>query len=48
MEENGTYGASLPLLPGSLCLGVLAPDEGLIYVLNRTKMWFLEFTFFGI
>ena len=38
---------SLPLLPGSLWLGVVAPDKGLIYGLNRTKLWF-EFTVFYI
>ena len=28
---------SLPLLPGPLWLGVVAPDKGPIYGLNRTK-----------
>ena len=39
---------SLPLLPGALWSGVVAPDKGSIYGLNRTKPWFLEFTVFGI
>ena len=30
---------SLPLLPGPLWLGVVAPDKGLIYELNRTKLF---------
>ena len=34
---------SLPSLPGSLWPGVVAPDKGPIYGLNRTK-WWLEFT----
>ena len=37
---------SLPLLPGPLWPGVLDPDKGPIYGLNRTKSWFLEFTLF--
>ncbi len=28
----------LPLLTGPLWPGVVAPDKGLIYVLNRTKL----------
>ena len=28
----------LPLLPGSLWPGVVAPDKGPIYELNRTKL----------
>ena len=39
---------SLPSLPGSLWPGVVAPDKGLIYGLNRTKPWFLDFTVFDI
>ena len=35
----------LPLLPGPLWLGVVAPDKGPIYKLNRTKHW-LAFTGF--
>ena len=38
---------SLPSLPGLLMLGVVAPDKGPIYGLNRTKPWF-EFTVLGI
>ena len=30
---------SLPLLSGPLRLGVVAPDKGPIYGLNRTKPW---------
>ena len=33
---------SLPSLPGPLWPGVVAPDKGAIYELNRTKRW-LEF-----
>ena len=29
---------SLPLLPGPLRSGVVAPDKSLIYELNRTKL----------
>ena len=36
---------SLPSLPGSPWLGVVAPDKGPIYGLNRTKRW-LVFTVF--
>ena len=36
---------SLPSLPAPLCPGVVAPDTGPIYGLNRTKRW-LEFTVF--
>ena len=36
----------LPSLPGPLWPGVVAPDKGPIYRLNRTKPWFLEFTVF--
>ena len=36
---------SLPLLPGPLWPGVVAPDKDLIYGLDRTK-WWLEFTVF--
>ena len=35
---------ALPSLPGPLYPGVVAPDKLLIYRLNRTKPWFLEFT----
>ena len=38
--------SSLLSLPGTLCPGVIAFDKGLIYWLNRTKLWFLEFTVF--
>ena len=38
---------SLPSLPGRLWLGVVVPDKGPKYGLNRTKPWF-EFTIFGI
>ena len=34
---------SLPLLPGPLWPGVVAPDKGPIYALNRTIRW-LELT----
>ena len=37
---------SLPLFPGSLWPGKVAPDLGAIYGLYRTKAWFLEFTVF--
>ena len=30
--------SSLPSLPGPLCPGVVAPDKGPIYGLNRTKL----------
>ena len=39
---------SLPSLPGPLRPGVVAPNKGPIYGLNKTKPWFLEFTVFGI
>ena len=35
----------LPSLPGPLWHGVVAPDKGPIYGLNRTKRW-LAFTVF--
>ena len=35
----------LPSLPGPIWLGVVAPDKGPIYGLNRTKRW-LAFTIF--
>ena len=35
----------LPLLPGPLWSGVVAPDKDPIYGLNRTKQW-LAFTVF--
>ena len=38
----------LPSLTGPLWLGVVAPDKGPIYRSNRTKPWFLEFTFLKI
>ena len=38
----------LPSLPGPLWPGVVAPDKGPIYGLNKAKLWFLEFTVFGI
>ena len=34
----------LPLLPGPLWPGVVIPDKGAIYGLDRTQVWFLEFT----
>ena len=37
----------LPSLPDPLWPGVVAPDKGPIYGLNRTKLWF-EFSVFGI
>ena len=39
--------SSLSSLPGSLWPGVVVPDKGPIYGLNRTKPWF-EFTVLGI
>ena len=39
---------SLPLFPGPLWPGVVAPDKGPIYGLNRTKTCFLDFTVFYI
>ena len=39
---------SLPSLPGPLWPRVVAPDKGPINVLNRSKLWLLEFTIFGI
>ena len=39
---------SLPSLPGPLWAGVVAPDKGPIYGLNRTKPCFLYNTDFGI
>ena len=39
---------SLPSLPGPLWPGVVAPDKGPIYWLNRTKLSFLEFTVFAL
>ena len=38
---------SLPILPGSLCPGVVAPDKGLINGLNLTKPRLLYFAFFA-
>ena len=38
---------SLLSLPGPLYLGVVVPDKGPIYGLNRIKPWF-EFIGFGI
>ena len=38
---------SLPSLPGPLWPGVVAPDKGPIYGLNRIKPWFLDFTVFA-
>ena len=39
----------LSSLPGPLWPGVVAPDKGLIYGLNRTKPGFLHYTdFFAI
>ena len=37
---------SLLSLPGPLWPGVEAPDKGPICGLNRTKLWFLDFTVF--
>ena len=39
---------SLPSLPSSLWPGVVVPDKGPVYGLNKTKLWFLEFTVFCI
>ena len=39
---------SLPSLPSPLWPGVVAPDMGPIYGLNRTKSYFLDFTVFCI
>ena len=39
---------SLPLLPGLLWPGVVAPDKGPSYGLNRTKPCFFHFTDFCI
>ena len=39
---------SLPSHPGPLWPGVIAPDKGPIYGLNRTKPWFFDFTVFCI
>ena len=36
----------LPSLPGPLWPVVVAPEKGPIYGLNRTKLWFLDFTVF--
>ena len=38
---------SLPSLPGSLWLGVVAPGKGPIYGLNRTKPCFFHYTEFA-
>ena len=38
--------SSLPSRPGLLWPGVVAPDKGPIYGLNRTKPWF-DFTEFS-
>ena len=38
---------SLPSLPSPLWLGVIAPNKGPFSELNRTKLWFLEFTAFA-
>ena len=32
----------LPSLPGPIWPGVVAPDKGPIYGLNRTKPWFID------
>ena len=37
---------SLPSLPGPLRPGVVAPDKGPIYGLNRTKQYFFPYTDF--
>ena len=37
---------SLPSLPGPLWPGVVAPDKGPVFELNRTKPWFDDFTGF--
>ena len=34
----------LTSLPGLLWPRMVAPDQGPIYELNRTKLWFLAFT----
>ena len=39
---------SSPSLPALLWPGVVAPDIGPFYELNRTRLWFLEFTLFCI
>ena len=39
---------SLPSLPGPLWPGMVAPDKGPFYGLNRTKPCFLEFTGRGL
>ena len=39
---------SLPSLPGSLWSRGVAPDKGPIYRLNRTKLWYFDFTGFCI
>ena len=39
---------SLPLLPGQLWPGVVAPDKGPLYGLNRTKPCFFHYTDFCI
>ena len=39
---------SLPLLPGPLWPGVVAPDKGPIYGLNRTKPCFFHYADFCI
>ena len=39
---------SLPSLPGTLWSGVVAPDKGPIYGLNRTKPCFFHYTDFCI
>ena len=36
--------SSLPLLPGLLWSGIVAPDKGPIYGSDRTKPWFREVT----
>ena len=47
LELWGMWSTSLlPLLPGPLWPGVVVPDKGPIYGLNRTKPWFLDFTVF--
>ena len=38
---------SLPSLAGPPWPGVVAPDKGPIYGLNRTKPWFHDFTDFA-
>ena len=39
---------STPLLPGPFWPGVVAHDKGPINGLNRTKLWFFDFTVFSI